>query len=75
MIFYLVLLAIIICLNYLSAMFLKLLNEDPTYSGLTIKKLTTTSIFPPLGIIFTIILISFGLILIIIETINKRIKN
>ena len=56
-------------------MFLKLLNRDPTYSGLMIKKLKSTSIFPPLGIIITIILISFGLILIIIETINKRIKN
>ena len=56
-------------------MFLKLLNGDPTYSGLMIKKLAVTSIFPPLGIIITIILISFGLIIIIIETINKRIKN
>jgi hypothetical protein len=37
--------------------------------------LAAASIFPPLGIIFTLILISFGLILIIIETINKRIKN
>ena len=75
MIFYLVLLGIILCLNYLTFFFLKSLNDDPAYSGLTIKKLAAASIFPPLGIIFTIILISFGLILIIIETINKRIKN
>ncbi len=75
MIFYIVLLGIILCFNYLTFFFLKSLNEDPTYSDLTIKKLTATSIFPPLGIIITIILISFGFILIIIETINNRIKN
>jgi hypothetical protein len=75
MIFKLTIIAILIPLNFLCTSFLKSLKEDPNYSGLAINKIVAISKFSPLGAIIALFLVSFGLLLITIETINKLIKN
>ena len=75
MIFDLTIITIILFLDFISSLFLKSLVEDPNYSGLTIKRTLAISKFPPLGAIIVILLVSFGLLLITIETINKLINN
>lgn len=75
MIFKLTIIAILIPLNFLCISFLKSLKEDLSYPDSDINKIVAISKFPPLGAIIALFLVSFGLLLITIETINKLIKN
>jgi hypothetical protein len=70
-----VLIPIFFLLNLLSHLFFDSMKKDLNYRDLVPKWVFKISKIPPFGLVICILLISFGMLLIILETLNKHNNN
>ena len=67
--------SIFFLLNLLSHLFFDSMKKDLNYRDLIPKWVFIISKIPPFGLVICILLISFGMLLIILETLNKHSNN
>lgn len=66
----------IVCfLNYMSFHFMKSLNKKPEFKDSFSPKLMSYSKIPPIALVITLFLVTFGTLLIIIESIQLSRKK
>jgi hypothetical protein len=72
---FLVVILVVLLLNIFSNFFFDSIQKDPKYNDLVPKWIVNLSIVPLIGLAISFLLISFGMLLILFETIDKQIKQ